>query len=122
MQVYSTPITPPPTTIMVFGRFTMSRIRSELMIDLPLIGTFALEAGLVPVAISTFLLTYSVAPREFAIFNVVDSGVVETKLAVPTIISMLLRCNCASVTSISVLMTCCTRKARSAIVMRSLTR
>ncbi len=54
MQVYSTPITPPPTTIIVFGRFTRSSIRSELMIDCPLIGTLADVAGFVPVAIRTF--------------------------------------------------------------------
>ncbi len=64
MQVYSTPMTPPPTTIMVFGRLTRSSTRSELMIDVPLIGTLAELAGLVPVAIRTFFASYIVEPLE----------------------------------------------------------
>ena len=54
MQVYSTPITPPPTIIIVFGNAGRSSTRSELMMLRPLTGTFADAAGLVPVAISTF--------------------------------------------------------------------
>ncbi len=40
MQVYSTPITPPPTTISVFGISGICRIWSLLMMLRPLIGTF----------------------------------------------------------------------------------
>jgi len=83
-----------------------------------LIGTFGDDAGFVPVAIRIFAASYTVDPREFVTFT----WVVSSKLATPTSISMLFLESCASVTSISVLMTCCTRKARSAIVMRSFTR
>ena len=55
MQQYSTPITPPPTIIMVFGRVVRFNTRSELMIVDPLIGTLAEVAGLVPVPIMMFL-------------------------------------------------------------------
>ena len=102
MQVYSTPITPPPTTIIVFGRFTSSSTRSLLMMLRPLIGTFGDDAGLVPVAIRMFFASYTLEPREFVTFTCDTSS----KLATPTSISMLLRESCASVTSISVLITC----------------
>ncbi len=51
MQVYSTPMTPPPTTMSVFGSEGRSSTRSELMMLRPLMGTLAETAGLVPVAI-----------------------------------------------------------------------
>ena len=54
MQVYSTPITPAPTTINVLGRSTISSTWSLLMMLCPLIGTLGDEAGLVPVAIRKF--------------------------------------------------------------------
>ena len=53
MQVYSTPITPPPTTISVLGISGICRIWSLLMMLRPLIGTLADAAGLVPVAMIT---------------------------------------------------------------------
>ena len=54
MQVYSTPMTPPPTTISVLGRLGSSRTRSLLMMLRPLIGTLGEQAGLVPVAMRMF--------------------------------------------------------------------
>ena len=44
---YSTPITPPPTTISVFGICGICRIWSLLMMVRPLIGTLAITAGFV---------------------------------------------------------------------------
>ncbi len=52
MQVYSTPMTPPPTTISVFGISGMSSTWSLSMMLRPLIGTLAETAGLVPVAMT----------------------------------------------------------------------
>ena len=118
MQQYSTPMTPPPTMIMVFGRLGRFSTWSELTIVVPLMGTFGELAGFVPVAMMTFLPSYTVWPRVFVTFTCVGSS----KLATPVSTSTLLRESCASVTSISVLITCCTRKARSAIVIRSFTR
>ena len=46
MHAYSTPITPPPTTIKVRGICGMPRIWSLLMMLRPLIGTFAIHGRL----------------------------------------------------------------------------
>ena len=54
MQVYSTPMTPPPTTISDLGRLGRSRIWSLLMMLRPLMGTLGESAGLVPVAMMMF--------------------------------------------------------------------
>ncbi len=53
MHAYSTPITPPPTTISVFGICDMLRIWSLLMMFRPLMGTLEFTDGLVPVAMTT---------------------------------------------------------------------
>jgi hypothetical protein len=45
MQVYSTPMTPPPTTISVLGSLGRSRTWSLLMMVRPLMGTLG-ESGL----------------------------------------------------------------------------
>ncbi len=63
MQVYSTPITPPPTTIRVFGISGISRIWSLLTMVRPLSGTVGLVEGLVPVAMMTIGASRSVCPR-----------------------------------------------------------
>ena len=55
MQVYSTPITPPPTTINDRGSSGKSRIWSLFTIVCPLIGTFGEPAGLVPTAMMMLL-------------------------------------------------------------------
>jgi hypothetical protein len=55
MQQYSTPMTPPPTMIMVEGSVGRSSTRSEFTMVVPLIGTFGELAGLVPVAMITLL-------------------------------------------------------------------
>ncbi len=118
MQAYSTPITPPPTTIIVLGMSGICRIWSLLRMLRPLMGTFGETAGFVPVAITMVPALYTLAPREPSTRIVCGS----TKLAHPNSISMLLRISCDSVTSISVLITCCTRKTRSAMQIFSFTR
>ena len=50
MQVYSTPMTPPPTTMRVLGRVGRSSTWSLLMMVRPLMGTLGETAGLVPTA------------------------------------------------------------------------
>ena len=50
MQAYSTPITPPPTTISDLGSASRPRIWSLLMMVLPFTGTLSDTAGLVPTA------------------------------------------------------------------------
>ena len=117
MHVYSTPMTPPPTTISVLGISGMSRIWSLLTMVRPLSGTVALVAGLVPVVMMTVGASRSLWPREFSTRTCVASR----KLARPVITSTPLRVSCAWVTSTSVLITWLTRKPRSAMVIFSLT-
>jgi len=64
MHVYSTPITPPPTTIKVLGNSGICRIWSLLMMLWPLMGTVSDTAGLVPVAIMIMGASRSACPRE----------------------------------------------------------
>src|ERR1019366_2593605 len=66
MHVYSTPITPPPTTISVRGISGISKIWSLLTMVRPLSGTVGLVAGLVPAAMMMLGAPRSLWPREFS--------------------------------------------------------
>ena len=80
--------------------------------------TVAQGCGFVPVPITIFSAATSLEPRELVTSIVCGSW----NVPVPVITSTPFRDSCACVTSISVLITCCTRNDRSAIVIFSLTR
>ena len=77
MQAYSTPMTPPPTTIRVRGMSGICRIWSLLTMVRPFSGTLSETAGLVPVAMMMMGASRSACPREFSVRTCVAS----TKLA-----------------------------------------
>ena len=79
MHVYSTPITPPPTTISVRGIAGICRIWSLLMMVRPLIGTLGEVAGLVPLAMTMVGASISVCPRA----STTRTCVASSRLAVP---------------------------------------
>ena len=54
MEVYSTPMTPPPTTMSVLGKVGRLSTWSLLTMLRPLMGTLGEKAGLVPTAMTTF--------------------------------------------------------------------
>ena len=118
MHVYSTPMTPPPTTISVFGISSIGRIWSLSMMVRPFNGTSVETAGLVP----TPMMMNGASIRFYLGNSPPRGGSDPEKVAVPISISILLRESCACVTSISVLITCWTRNDRSAIVIFSFTR
>jgi hypothetical protein len=113
IRPYSTPITPPPTTIIDRGMRSRLRNSSESKTVRPSKGMCLGREGFVPGASSTLSADKYTGPSGERTSMVCGS----TKLASPTIVSTPLRSNWSWMTSHSRRDTCCSLCRKSSIVI-----
>jgi hypothetical protein len=119
IDAYSMPITPAPTTTMVGGTWSRSRIWSESTTVRPSKSTVVGRAGLVPTATTNLS---AVTRRSVPSSAVTTTAFGSAKRAVPMIICTWLRASWLRITSISRPITCWVRAVRSPTVISSFNR